>query len=60
MANAKVCDRCGTFFIPERNSYQTGPFVCISYNDLINVRQQDLCPDCRESLAKWFKNKAED
>ncbi len=70
MAEAKKCDRCGNLF--EANNFIDISEVIISnfFSPIIpeSARKKnramkllkdvcDLCPECEESLSKWFNNK---
>ena len=52
--NAKKCDRCGKLYEPETiiEGYR------LTRYSQFNSRYQkkiDLCPECHESLKKWFE-----
>ena len=69
MADAKKCDRCGNIYEEKTTSiYEVIisdffspiiPYSAKRKNKAINLIKDvcDLCPECEESLNKWFNNK---
>ena len=58
MANAKICDRCKNFYVP--NIYKaTYRMVALSPTPSNYKKNIDLCPECEKDLARWFKEKKE-
>lgn len=59
MANAKMCDRCGTFYVRDRNyilnekSAKGFPVCGIRHEGYINT--YDLCPECYDELIKFMR-----
>lgn len=53
--DAKKCDRCGKFYIPEPNS-SAKPYFVKDKDNLVNRRAKDLCDECRDELKNWFDN----
>lgn len=51
MANAKKCDRCGTFYTAKCNPDLIVKMYYHGYGDLY----YDLCPKCTAELEKWLK-----
>lgn len=57
MANAKKCDRCGTFYEPRKKNSET---LSVSKHKMTwgvieEVKHSDLCFTCQLSLLEWFK-----
>jgi hypothetical protein len=53
MAAAKKCDRCGVLFeLKDDKYYEYG----VATPGLFQPVFVDLCPNCKESLDKWYKN----
>lgn len=52
MANAKMCDRCGEFYIPDKSRdddhIQVGVFA-----DVGGFQAFDLCPECAKELEHF-------
>lgn len=61
MANAKECDRCGSFYKKESRTFDN--YYSITKNTpFIYGGNFDLCPDCEIKLSEWvneFKRKEE-
>lgn len=62
MAWATKCDRCGKYF--EHHQDETNGFAFLVYDRLkdkyaIDNEEYDLCPECVQSLGKWFYEKEE-
>lgn len=57
MAKAYLCDRCKNFYNKSANSAEQKLFLRkkATHSNLLI----DLCPDCYESLRKWYKGPAE-
>lgn len=60
MANAKKCDRCGTFYMRYRNCVphkktKEGLPVCGIQHDSGYINTYDLCPECFDGLIKFMK-----
>jgi hypothetical protein len=60
MADAKKCDRCGSFY--DRGARSDSDFLLSKYcnsgrHDLTRVI--DLCPTCSSLLNLWMEGKAE-
>ena len=60
MAWAMKCDRCGKFF--DYNLDDCCAMAYLIYDVLktkhsIDGEKYDLCPDCIESLGRWFNRK---
>lgn len=59
MANAKMCDCCGTFYVRDRNyilnekSAKGFPVCGIRHGGYINT--YDLCPECYDELIKFMR-----
>ena len=59
MAWATKCDRCGKYF---DHHEETNGFAFLVYDRLkdkyaIDNEEYDLCPECVQSLSKWFYGK---
>lgn len=56
--NAKKCDRCGSFYIPENgvglSENRDRVYAIYMYTFPINV-QFDLCPECYNDLLTFIK-----
>lgn len=56
--DAKKCDRCGKFYLPDNNSSQCNAiqkykrFGGICGDDKI----YDVCPECMKSFERWVSN----
>lgn len=61
MAEAFKCDRCGKFYTEcgDDVSYKIAKIVESSIVRT-NYKTLDLCPYCRESLAKWYESVKEE
>lgn len=61
MANAKKCDRCGTYYNlynEKDDSKNTNGFMTLNIDSCgAYVRHQayDLCPKCNQLLYEWFE-----
>ena len=58
MANAKKCDRCGSYFDPP-NGYTKRYFIGL-YRPMYSDMMFDLCPVCRDLLDEWFNSERND
>ena len=60
MANAKKCDRCGSYYDEyniRKNSEKINIVMIInidSKDDYYSHGPYDLCPVCSDELMKWF------
>lgn len=60
MANAKQCDRCGSFYTDEVTNpqYTIGKQVrCLNFTTGIfrnSTRTLDICPECNASFMDWM------
>ena len=65
MAEAKICDRCGEFFIEKKHNIDvyysinihTATTVGIGFTHM--TRRADLCRNCEIELGRWFERKEE-
>lgn len=65
MSTASKCDRCGKYYdhsIPVRvdfRNWSSSGVLFLSYNEFIFGRSQsteiDLCSECQEELADWWR-----
>lgn len=55
MANAKLCDRCGKFYVPNDDVWY--PILRTYTRCLIEV---ELCEDCRKELIAFLCNGQDD
>ena len=56
---SKKCDRCGVYYdVQERKTGGVGLYAdtASTFPEMIPVdgSKRDLCPECIESLKKWF------
>lgn len=57
MANAKKCDRCGSFYDCPKDNEDNRAYNIINTT---NRRFIDLCEDCQTSLESWINSKEAD
>lgn len=50
MANAKICDRCGMYYVRTRDLKK---YHLIQLDDMRRL-DVDLCPDCQKALEKFM------
>ena len=65
MANAKKCDRCGSYYDSyndKNNAEKINGIMLInidSNNRYFSHEPYDLCPVCSDELMKWFRKENE-
>lgn len=66
MAKAKACDRCGTLYLLYNHEAQGVPPSWEIFNGFSLMKENrngtcqkadvvDLCPDCADSLYRWYR-----
>lgn len=59
MANAKKCDRCGAFYMRDRdyilNEKSAKGFPVCGYQHQNYFSDYDLCPECHSQLRKFMR-----
>ena len=56
--NAKKCDRCGEFYIPDYNSAMCNAISKYRQlrHDCDGNKNYDLCYKCMKSFERWLSN----
>lgn len=59
MADAKKCDICGKFYVPQLGSLLKSGYHLMYFNALTLDSQFDLCPDCKTKLTDFIESMKE-
>ena len=52
MSEAKVCDRCGTYYVPSYRTCIVRQYISSGVTETRNGG--DLCADCSAKYKKWW------
>lgn len=64
MADAKRCDRCGTYYVEKEKKYKVGRDILASIKFVSSqntwIKYFDLCDECAKKLVQFMKQEKEE